>query len=97
MRAKCATFEFSGGYSRRSYRRATLSHTPSRINHNGQVVGASGLCSTTGLPPAEAKVAINYLAVAADQHRDLEAELTVRRTHAIDGGVIFAGIAGIED
>ena len=43
------------------------------------------------------KVAVDDFAVAAGEHRDLEAELADAAAHAIDGGVVLARIAGVED
>ena len=43
------------------------------------------------------QVAVNDLAVAAGQHGDLEAELANAAAHAIDRGVVLAGIACVED
>ena len=42
-------------------------------------------------------MAVDDLAVAARQHRDLEAELADAAAHAIHRGVVLAGIAGVED
>ena len=47
-----------------------------------------------GLQP---EVAIDDLAVAAREHRDLEAELANAAAHAIDRGVVLAGVASVED
>ena len=45
----------------------------------------------------QAQVAIDDFAVAARQHGNLEAELADAAAHAIDGGVVLAGIAGVEN
>jgi hypothetical protein len=37
------------------------------------------------------------LSIAACEYRDLESELPNARAHAIDGGIVLAGIAGVED
>jgi hypothetical protein len=42
-------------------------------------------------------MAVHYLAVAASEHRDLEAELTDAAAHAIDHSIVLAGIASVED
>jgi hypothetical protein len=42
-------------------------------------------------------VVIHHLTVAASEHRDLEAELADAALHAIDDGVVLAGIAGVPD
>ncbi len=47
-----------------------------------------------GLQP---EVTVHHLAVAARQHRNLEAELADAAAHAIDRGVVLAGIACVED
>ena len=45
----------------------------------------------------QAQMAVHHLAVAAGEHRDLEAELADAAAHAIHGGIVLAGIAGVED
>ena len=47
-----------------------------------------------GLQP---QVAVDHLAVAAGQHRNLEAEFADAAAHAIHGGVVLARVAGVED
>jgi hypothetical protein len=42
-------------------------------------------------------VAVHHLAVAAGQHRDLEAELSNAAAHAIDGCVVLARVPGVQD
>jgi hypothetical protein len=42
-------------------------------------------------------VAVNHLAIAAREHGNLKSEFSDRGHHAIDSGVILAGIAGVED
>jgi hypothetical protein len=42
-------------------------------------------------------MAVNYLAVAASQHGDFEAEFPDAAAHAIHGGVVLSRIANIED
>jgi hypothetical protein len=42
-------------------------------------------------------MAVDDLAVAAGEHGNLETKLADRRAHAIDGVVVFAGIASIEN
>ncbi|HKA00867.1 MAG TPA: hypothetical protein VKE70_30355 [Candidatus Solibacter sp.] len=42
-------------------------------------------------------MAVDNLAVGSREHRDLEAEFTDAAAHPIDGVVVFAGIASIED
>ena len=43
------------------------------------------------------QMAVHDLAVAASEHRNLEAELADAAAHGIDHGVIFSGITGVED
>src|SRR5215468_3606651 len=45
----------------------------------------------------EAQVTINDLTIRASQHRDLETELTDAAAHAIDGGVVLARVADVEN
>jgi hypothetical protein len=42
-------------------------------------------------------VAIDDLAIAAGEQRDLESELAERSAHAIYRGVVFPGITGVGD
>ena len=41
-------------------------------------------------------MAVNDLAVAAGQHRNLEAELTEAAAHPFNRGVVLAGIPGVQ-
>src|SRR3954463_13184300 len=42
-------------------------------------------------------MAVHPLPVATGQHRNFEAEFPDAAAHAIHGGVILAGVAGVED
>ena len=56
--------------------------------HFGEAQFASGL---------ETQIPVHHFAVAADQTRNLEAELANGGAHAINGGVVLAQVAGIRD
>jgi hypothetical protein len=42
-------------------------------------------------------MAIDNLAVTPRKYRDFEPKLTYRRAHAVHGGIVFAGVPGVEN
>ena len=69
--------------------------TCASVHSSQRITGISVMTQLArGLQP---QMAIDHLAVAAGQHRDLEAELPDAAAHAIDRGVVLAGIACVED
>jgi hypothetical protein len=45
----------------------------------------------------QTQVSVDDFTVAAGKHRDFEAELADAAAHAIDGGIVLAGVPGVED